>query len=151
MCAYDKLKKAFTIISKSNKLLIKVWNLLFILRIYIWIKCRSKTKINYKLLNDKKRIKIVLKDFYARLCAKITRFSTSKLRRRLLQKDIYNNNINIKNCLSSLNDLTNKIIFKLIINALYVKIKIINFTTLSFLFYNKFAKIELFIESRIYL
>ena len=37
------------------------------------------------------------------------------------------------------------------ISAPRVKIKIINFTTLSFLFRNKFAKIEFFVRRRIYL
>ena len=63
MCAYDELRKAFVITSKSNKLLIKIWDLLFMLKVYVWIKCRSEIKVNYKLLNDKKRVKIVSKRF----------------------------------------------------------------------------------------
>ena len=74
MCVYDKSKKAFAITSKLNKLLIKIWDLLFILKIYIWVKCRSKIKIDCKLLNDKKKVEIVLKSFCARLCVKIIRF-----------------------------------------------------------------------------
>ena len=57
----------------------------------------------------------------------------------------------MKNYFSSFNNLTNEIIFELIINAFRVKIKIINFITLSLLFRNKFAKIEFFIKNRIYL
>ena len=56
------------------------------LRVYIWVKCRSEIKVDYKLLNNKKRVEIVLKDLCARLCAEITHFSTSKLRERLSQK-----------------------------------------------------------------
>ena len=67
------------------------------------------------------------------------------------ENNICNNNINIKNYFSNLNNLTNETIFKLIINALRVKIKIVNFTTFSFLFCDKFAKIEFFIKDRIYL
>ena len=89
----------------------------------------------------------------------LTRDSAQKLyvfRRRncendCCRNDICNNDINIKNCLSNLNNLTNETIFKLIINAFYVKIKIIDFTTLLFLFYNKLTKIELLIKNRIYL
>ena len=58
------------------------------------------------------------------------------------ENNICNNNINIKNCFSNFNNLTNKTIFKLMINALRVKIKVINFTTFSLLFRNKFAKID---------
>ena len=67
------------------------------------------------------------------------------------RNNIYNNDTNIKNYFLNLNNLTNKTILKLMINALYIKIKIINFTTFSFLFYNKSARIEFFIENRIYL
>ena len=67
------------------------------------------------------------------------------------KNNIYNNDINIKNYFLSLSDLTNKIIFKLIINAFCVKTEIVNFITFSFLFCDKLARIELFIENRIYL
>ena len=39
----------------------------------------------------------------------------------------------------------------MIINAIRVKIKIVNFTTFSFLFRNKFAKIGFLIKNRVYL
>ena len=35
MCAYDELRKAFAITLKLNKLLIKIWDLLFMLKVYI--------------------------------------------------------------------------------------------------------------------
>ena len=39
------------------------------------MKCRSRIRVNCKLLNDKKRIKIVSKNSYARLYAEIIHFS----------------------------------------------------------------------------
>ena len=59
--------------------------------------------------------------------------------------------MNIKNYLSNLNNLINKVIFKLMINVSRVEIKIIDFITFSLLFYDKIAKVELLIENQIYL
>ena len=90
--------------------------------------------------------KILTRDFTQRLY--IFRFENYENDR--CGGEIYNIYINIKSCFSS-NNLTNKTIFKLIINAFRVKIKIINFTTFSFLFRNKFAKIDFLIQCRVYL
>ena len=91
--------------------------------------------------------KVFTRDFTQRLRI----FRRKSCENNRCENNIYNNNTNIKNCFSNLNNLTNKIIFKLITNASRVKIKIINFTTLSFLFRDKLAKIEFLIENRIYL
>ena len=67
------------------------------------------------------------------------------------ENGICNNDINIKNNLSGFNNLTNNMIFKLMINAIRVKIKIVNFTTFSFLFRDIFAKTDFFARDRDYL
>ena len=91
--------------------------------------------------------KISARDFAQRLRV----FRRKSYKNDRYENNIYNNDINIESCLSSLNDLTNETIFKLIINAFRVKIKIVNFTTLSLLFRDKFAKIDFLIKDRIYL
>ena len=45
----------------------------------------------------------------------------------------------------------NEIIFKLMFNVIRVKIKIVNFTTFSLLFRNKFTKTDFLIKNRVYL
>ena len=91
--------------------------------------------------------KIFTRDFTQRLYV----FRRRNCENDYCRNNIYNNDTNIKNCLSNLNNLMNKTILKLMINAFYVKTKIVNFITFSFLFYDKFARAELFIENRIYL
>ena len=65
------------------------------------------------------------------------------------ENEICNNYINIKNYPSNFNNLTNKIILKLMFDAFRVKIKIVNFTTFLFLLYSKSAKITFFIKNRV--
>ena len=91
--------------------------------------------------------KIFTRDFAQRLYI----FRRKSYKNDRCESNIYNNDIDIESCLSNLNNLTNKIIFKLMISASRVKIKIINFTIFSFLFCDKIAKIEFLIENRIYL
>ena len=67
------------------------------------------------------------------------------------KSDICNNDTNIKSYFSNLNNLTDEIIFKLMIRAFRVKTEIVNFITFSFLFYDKPAKVDLFIKNRVHL
>ena len=91
--------------------------------------------------------KISARDFLQRL--HISRFENCENGR--YENEVYNDYINTKSCFSNFNYLTNEIIFKLIINAFRVKIKIIKFTTFSFLFRDKFAKIDFLVKCRVYL
>ena len=82
-------------------------------------------------------------DFAQRL--HIFRFKNYKNDR--CESEICHDYINIKNYFSNFNSLTNKIIFKLIINASRVKIEIVKFTTFSLLFRDRLAKTDFFIKS----
>ena len=99
----------------------------------------------------KKELRSYQKIFTRDFTQKLHVFRNKNCENDCYKNNIYNNDTNIKNCFLNFNNLTNKTIFKLIINAFYIKIKIIDFTTFSFLFDNRFARIELFAENRIYL